>query len=281
MLHSYLGLLKNIQVLVFPALSEHAVNELGPTWLKRHFAAPKVGLPPSAAKVAAAWREAGTCLNYPHGSTACVFTELSPDVAAEVRDTLILASCYIVPILILGLSNWERIAPYAFWHLAAPRNLEETDVLRALETARNAVARWFPHAHEAYHVILDFIHGDLQADALDILKEKRRILITREAQQLFGGLPHSQQGSIFVFVADPFNLLLPWLRTMKRAVVAQLPWDDFASTGLGLVAGVVLTSEMLQRFTQQANRPERPTERPRPPHRPFHPSHRPRPPHRS
>jgi len=279
MLHSYLSALKSVRLLVFPSPAEQVVNELGPSWLKRHFAPSQVGLSPSIAMMASHWKEIGTLLNYPHGSTARVFTELSPDVAAEVRDALVLASCYIVPILVLGVSNWERLAPYVFWHLNAPRTLGETDALRALQMAMTAVAHWFPYSHEAYHALLDYIHGDLQSDALDILREKRRILVSREAQQFFSDLPHTQHGHPFVFIADPFSLLVPWLRTMKRAIVAQLPWDDFASTGLGLVAGVVLTSEMLQRFTQQANQPERPTERSRPPHRRFHPSHRP--PHRS
>jgi hypothetical protein len=275
MLHSYLAALKSVRVIVFPSSNEPAINELGCAWLPRHFAPSQVGLPPSLGTATSRWQSISTLLNYPHGSTARIFTELSPDVAAEVRDALVLASCYIAPVLVLGIANWERLAPYALWHLGAPRLLDETDALKALQVAMTAVARWFPYAHETYHAILDYIHGDLQVDALDIMREKRRILVTRDARQLFGDLPHSPQGTPFVFIADPFNLLLPWLRTMKRAVVAQLPWDDFASTGLGLVAGVVLTAETLQRFMSQASQGERPAERPR--HRRFHPSHRPRP----
>lgn len=275
MLHSYLAALKSVRLLVFPTPADSAVNELGPAWLKRHFTPSQVGLPPSVGMTAPHWKEVGILLNYPHGSTARVFTELSPDVAAEVRDALVLGSCYIAPVLVLGTANWERLAPYAFWHLRTSRMLSEAETLKALQMAMTATVQWFPYAHEAYHALLDYIHGDLQADALDILREKRRILVTRDAQQLFSDLPHSPQGTPFLFLADPFNLLLPWLRTMKRAVVAQLPWDDFASTGLGLVTGVILTAETLQRFLQQGSQWERPRQsqrRPRPNH--HHPHHR-------
>lgn len=272
MLHTYLALLKSVQVLVFPAVHDDTVNELGLRWLRRHFQPTQLGLPPAVIARAAHWRDIGTPINYPHGSTARVFTELSPDISAEVRDALVLSSCYIAPLLVLGSDGWERLSPYALWCLRIHRAPEETETLQALRLAADAVARWFPHAHEAYHTLLDYIHGDQTADALEILREKRRILVSRDAQRLFAELPHSPQGAPFAFVADPFNLLVPWLRSMRRNIIAQLPWDDFASTGLGFVAGVVVTTDALQRFFHQEK-----SDRLRPSHRRFHPMHRHRP----
>ncbi len=256
MLHNYLALLKSVQVLLFPSPNNNMVQELGRRWLPRHFQPMEVGMLPSLTLQGSPLRDIGTPLNYPHGSAARVFTELSPDIPTEVRDALVLSSCYIAPLLVLSDDIWERLESHALWLLRSPRLPDEPDTLKALRLAMTAAAQWFPHAREAFHTITDYLHGDLPVDGLDILSEKRRIVVTQEADRLFAGFPKNSHGYPFLFVADPFRLIIHWLKTMKRVLVAQLPWDDFTSTGLGFTVGVITTPDSLRRFLRQ-RQPER------------------------
>lgn len=270
MLHNYLALLKRVQVLLFPSPHNNTVQELGRKWLPRYFQPTEVGMPPGWTLQDSPLRDIGTPLNYPHGSVARVFTELSPDIPAEVRDSLVLSSCYIVPLLVLSDEGWERLSPHALWLLRFPRLPNELDILKALRLAMTAAAQWFLYAREAFHTITDYLHGDLPVDGLDILAEKRRIMMTQDADRLFASFPKSDRGYPFVFVADPFRLIIHWLRTMKRTLVAQLPWDDFAGTGLGFTVGVVTTPDSLRRFLRQEQSERERRETYRHPHRSRH-----------
>lgn len=255
-LHTYLAGLKTIEVVLITSPNSEVV-ELGRRWLPRHFQPTEVGLPPTIASQSLPLREIGTSLNYPHGSTARVFTELSPDITSEVRDAIVLSSCYIAPLLVLGDDCWERLAPYALWLLRSTRVSEESETLRVLHLAQLAAVKLFPYAHEAFHTITDYSQGELQRDVLDILLEKRRILVSQEVERVFSGLPKDERGRPFVFVADPLHLISHWITTMKRQVIAQLPWDDFVSTGLGFAVGIVVTTDALKSFLHEATQRER------------------------
>ncbi len=254
MLHHYLSLLKSVQLLLFASGENGGALELGMKWLRRHFQPVEVGLLP-----ASSYKDWGVAVNYPQGSAARVFTELSPDASPEVRDALVLSSCYIAPLMVLGNKGWERLAPYALWVRRTSRLPDENEILRLLHLSANATAQLFPLAREVYHAILDYLHGELQPDALDILAEKRRIQIAQEAERIFNTVPHHEQGSPLVFVADPLRLIAPWLRTMKRTLLAELPWDEFASLGFGFAVGVIVTPENLRRFFRSEQAERRPT----------------------
>ncbi len=246
MLHNYLSLLKRVRVIVFHSENEANLAELGQRWLRNHFQPMEVGVLPSNSS-----SDFGIPVNYPQGSTARVFTELSPDVPAEVRDAIVLSSCYIAPLIVLGDQGWSRLSPHTFWVRRVTRLPDETETLKTLLLTINAEAQWFPMAREAYHVIQDYLHGELQPDALDILVEKRRIQITQEAERLFGTIPKTENGYPFLFIADPLRLIVPWMQKMKRSLLAELPWDEFVSAGLGFAVGMVIAPENLRRFLKQ------------------------------
>ncbi len=254
MLHHYLASLKSVRVILFPSASNFV--DLGGQWLHRHLQPAEIGLLPGNAA-----NGVGIVLNYPQGSTARVFTELSPDVPTDVRDALVLASCYIAPLLVLGDEGWHRLAPHAFWVRRVARLPDEGETLSILHLAMTAAAQWFPLAREAFHTIMDYLHGDLQGDATEILLEKRRLQISQEAERLFNAIPKSEQGYPFLFVADPLRLIATWLRTMKRSLLLELPWDEFASTGLGFAVGMVIAPENLRRFLRQNQTERRPAAR--------------------
>ena len=251
MLHNYLSLLKRVRVLLFLSGNETNLAELGQRWLRNHFQPAEVGVLPGNSSP-----DFGIPVNYPQGSTAMVFTELSPDVPAEVRDAIVLSSCYIAPLIVLGDQSWSRLSPPAFWVRRVARLPDEMETLKTLHLTMNAEAQWFPMAREAYHVIQDYLHGDLQPDALDILIEKRRIQVTQEAERLFSAVQKTDNGYPFLFIADPLRLIVPWMQKMKRTLLAELPWDEFVSAGLGFAVGVVIAPENLRRFLRQEH-PER------------------------
>ncbi|MCX7643367.1 MAG: hypothetical protein N2116_06135 [Armatimonadetes bacterium] len=251
MLHSYLSLLKRVRVILFHSEDEANLAELGQKWLRNHFQPTEVGVLPSNSLL-----DFGIPVNYPQGSTARVFTELSPDVPSEVRDALVLSSCYIAPLIVLGDQGWSRLSAHAFWVRRVARLPDEMETLKTLHLTMNAEAQWFPMAREAYHVIQDYLHGDLQSDALDILLEKRRIQVTQEAERLFSAVQKSENGYPFLFIADPLRLIATWMQKMKRALLAELPWDEFVSAGLGFAIGLVIAPENLRRFLRQEH-PER------------------------
>jgi len=238
-------------VLLFAHDSDN-VKELGQKWLRSHFQPNEVGVLPSNNSA-----DFGITVNYPQASTARVFTELSPDVPARVRDAIVLSSCYIAPLVVLGDKGWEQLSPYVLWVRRVARLPDEAETLRVLGLARDAEAHWFPMAREAFHAILDYIHGDLQPDAIDILLEKRRIQVTQEAERLFNTTGRSEQGYPFVFVADPLRLIAIWLQKMKRSLLAELPWDEFVSAGLGFAVGLVIAPENLRRFLKQEQQEKR------------------------
>jgi hypothetical protein len=252
MLHNYLSLLKRVNVLLFAAGSDGVATELGLRWLRNHFQPNEVGVLPNNSV-----SDFGITVNYPQASTARVFTELSPDVPAEVRDAIVLSSCYIAPLVVLGDESWERLSPHTLWVRRVSRLPDEPETLRTLNLARDAEAQWFPTAREAFHTIMDYLHGDLQPDAIDILLEKRRIQVTQEAERLFSNVNKSEQGYPFIFVADPLRLIALWLQKMKRAFLAELPWDEFVSAGLGFAVGVVIAPENLRRFLRQEHQEKR------------------------
>lgn len=251
MLHNYLSLLKKVRVLLFHSGNETNLVELGQRWLRNHFQPTEVGILPGNSS-----SDFGITVNYPQGSTAMVFTELSPDVTADVRDAIVLSSCYIAPLVVLGDQSWGRLSPHAFWVRRVARLPDEAETMKTLHLTINALTQWFPMAREAYHVIQDYLHGDLQPDALDILLEKRRIQVAQEAERLFSAVPKAESGYPFLFVADPLRLIAPWMQKMKRSLLAELPWDEFASAGLGFAAGIVIAPENLRRFLRQ-EQPER------------------------
>lgn len=246
MLHNYLSLLKRVCVLLFHSGTEANLVELGQRWLRNHFQPTEVGVLSSNSSL-----DFGIPVNYPQGSTAMVFTELSPDVPSEVRDAVVLSSCYISPLIVLGDQSWDRLSPYTFWVQRVTKLPDEAETLKALHLAMDAEAQWFPMAREAYHVIQDYLHGDLQPDALDILLEKRRIQITQEAERMFSTVPKAETGYPFLFIADPLRLIAPWIQRMKRTLLAELPWDEFVSAGLGFAIGIVIAPENLRRFLRQ------------------------------
>jgi hypothetical protein len=252
MLHNYLSLLKRVNVLLFTAGSDGVVTELGLRWLRNHFQPNEVGVLPQNSV-----SDFGITVNYPQASTARVFTELSPDVSADVRDAIVLSSCYIAPLVVLGDESWERLSLHTLWVRRVSRLPDEPETLRTLNLARDAEAQWFPMAREAFHTIMDYLHGDLQPDAIDILLEKRRIQVTQEAERLFSNVNKSEQGYPFIFVADPLRLIALWLQKMKRAFLAELPWDEFVSAGLGFAVGVVIAPENLRRFLRQEHQEKR------------------------
>lgn len=246
MLHDYLSLLKRINVLLFTCGGDGVNSELAYRWLKNHFQPTEVGILPGSDMSGF-----GVVVNYPQASTARIFTELSPDVPAEVRDAIVLSSCYIAPLIVLGDKSWERLSPHVLWVRRVPKLPEEAETLKALDLAKEAEVKWFPMASEAFYTILDYLHGDLQPDAIDILIEKRRIQITQEAEQLFATFSKNDQGYPFVFLADPLRLIVLWLQRMKKSLLTDLPWDEFVSAGLGFAAGVVVAPENLRRFLRQ------------------------------
>lgn len=246
MLHNYLSLLKRVQLIFFASNNDGAIADMGQKWLRNHFNPNEIGVLPNSGL-----SDFGIVLNYPQASTARVFTELSPDVPAEIRDAIVLSSCYIAPLVVLGDQNWSRLSSYALWVRRVARLPDEQETLRILHTAMNVASQWFPMAREAYHTILDYLHGDLQPDAIDILLEKRKIQVTKEAEQFFNNLHKSDQGYPILFVADPMRLIAHWLRTMKRSLLAELPWDEFVSAGLGFSVGTVVAPENLRRFLRQ------------------------------
>ena len=252
MLHNYLSLLKRVNALLFAVGSDSVAIELGLRWLRNHFQPNEVGVLPNNSI-----SDFGIMVNYPQASTARVFTELSPDVPAEVRDAIVLSSCYIAPLVVLGDESWERLSPHTLWVRRVLRLPDESEILRALNLARDAEAQWFPMAREAFHTILDYLHGDLQTDAIDILLEKRRIQVRQEAERLFVTTHKSEQGYPFIFVADPLRLIALWLQKMKRALLVELPWDEFVSAGLGFAVGVVIAPENLRRFLRQEHQERR------------------------
>jgi len=251
MLHNYLSLLKRVRVLLFHSGNETNLVELGQKWLRNYFQPAEIGVLPGNNSLGL-----GIQVNYPQGSTARVFTELTPDVPAEVRDAIVLSSCYISPLIVLGDQSWSRLSPYAFWVRRIARLPDEAETLKTLNLTMDAEAQWFPMAREAYHVIQDYLCGDLQPDALDILVEKRRIQITQEAERLFSAVPKTENGYPFLFIADPLRLIIPWMQKMKRTLLAELPWDEFVSAGLGFAVGMVIAPENLRRFLRQ-EQPER------------------------
>jgi hypothetical protein len=252
MLHNYLSLLKRVRVLLFSSDNDNFVAELGQRWLRNHFQPNEVGVLPGNNSA-----DFGITVNYPQASTARVFTELSPDVPAGVRDAIVLSSCYIAPLIVLGDKSWERLSPYVLWVRRVAKLPDEAETLRVLGMAREAEAQWFPMAREAFHTVLDYIHGDLQPDAIDILLEKRRIQVTQEAEKLFNMAGKSEQGYPLVFIADPLRLIALWLQKMKRSLLAELPWDEFVSAGLGFAVGVVIAPENLRRFLRQEHQERR------------------------
>lgn len=235
-------------MLLFHSENETNLTELGQRWLRNYFQPTEVGVLPSNSLT-----DFGIPVSYPQGSTARVFTELSPDVPSEVRDAIVLSSCYIAPLIVLGDQSWSRLSPHTFWVRRVMRLPDETETLKTLTLTMNAEAQWFPMAREAYHVILDYLHGDLQPDALDILLEKRRIQITQEAERLFYTVHKTENGYPFLFIADPLRLIVPWMQKMKRSLLAELPWDEFVSAGLGFAIGIVIAPENLRRFLRQEN----------------------------
>jgi hypothetical protein len=251
MLHNYLSLLKRVRVIFFHSGNEINLAELGQKWLCNHFQPAEVGV-----LLGNSLPDFGVQINYPQGSTAKVFTELSPDVPAEVRDAIVLSSCYIAPLIVLGDQSWSRLSPHIFWVRRVARLPNEGETLKTLHLTMNAETQWFPMAHEAYHLIQDYLHGDLQPDALDILVEKRRIQVTQEAERFFSAVQKTENGYPFLFIADPLRLIVPWIQKMKRTLLAELPWDEFVSAGLGFAIGMVIAPENLRRFLRQ-EQPER------------------------
>jgi hypothetical protein len=204
MLHNYLSLLKRVNVLLFAAGSDGVVTELGLRWLRNHFQPNEVGVLPQNSV-----SDFGITVNYPQASTARVFTELSPDVSADVRDAIVLSSCYIAPLVVLGDESWERLSLHTLWVRRVSRLPDEPETLRTLNLARDAEAQWFPMAREAFHTIMDYLHGDLQPDAIDILLEKRRIQVTQEAERLFSNVNKSEQGYPVHFRRRPTKVDCP------------------------------------------------------------------------
>ncbi len=252
MLHNYLSLLKRVQLILFASSNDGAIVDMGQRWLRKHFNPNEIGVLPRSGL-----SDFGVTINYPQASTARVFTELSPDAPTEVRDAIVLSSCYISPLIVFGDQNWDRISPYTLWVRRVFRLPDEQETLRLLHTAMIGASQWFPMAHEAYHTILDYLHGDLQSDAIDILLEKRRIQVIKEAEQLFNIIAKNEQGYPLLFVADPMRLTAHWLRTMKRPFLAALPWDEFASAGLGFAVGLVIAPENIRRFIRQEHHERR------------------------
>lgn len=249
MLHNYLSLLKRVQLILFASNSDSSITDWGQKWLHNHFAHNEIGVLPKSSH--SDW---GIALNYPQVSTARIFTELSPDVPSEIRDAIVLSSCYIAPLVVLGDQSWERLSTYTLWVLRVLKLPDEQETLHLLHKAMNIASQWFPAAREAYHTILDYLHGDLQPDAIDILLEKRRIQVVREAEQFFNSSTKSEQGYPILFIADPMRLIAHWLQAMKRSFLTELPWDEFVSIGLGFAIGVVIAPENIRRFTRQERR---------------------------
>lgn len=252
MLHSYLSLLKRVQLILFASSNDGTILDLGQRWLRNHFNPNEIGILPSSGL-----SDFGIALNYPQASTARVFTELSPDIPTEVRDAIVLSSCYIAPLVVLGDQSWNRLSSYSLWVRRVAHLPDEQETLRIIHGAMNVASQWFPMAREAYHTILDYLHGELQPDAVDILLEKRRIQVTREAEQFFNSLKKSEQGYPILFVADPMRLIAHWLQTMKRSLLAELPWDEFVSAGLGFAIGIVIAPENIRRFARQEQQQRR------------------------
>ncbi|MCS7224184.1 MAG: hypothetical protein NZ959_06475 [Armatimonadetes bacterium] len=268
MLHTYLSLLKGIHYIVplpSPDVREHAKR-----WLARSFAPSQIGFLPNSGDCDPSFRSLGFVLNYPHGSTARVFTELSPDVPSEIRDSLVLSSCYLAPLILIGDALWQRFAPYAFWTGRSHRLLDEKDLLRALQQASEVSARLFLYSEEVFYAIRDYLNGEMNKDALQILLHKRRIQINQEAEKLFADWSLSSAGPTLFFLADPLSLIGHWLTAMKRELIAQLPWDDFASAGMGIAVGVILLPEVLRRV----NKPQETHRGPVTARRPFRPGTR-------
>lgn len=246
MLHNYLSLLKRVQLILFASNNDGAIADMGQRWLLNHFNSNEIGILPRSG-----FSDLGIVLNYPQASTARVFTELSPDIPSEVRDAIVLSSCYIAPLVVFGDQNWGRLSPFALWVRRVARLPDEQETLHILHVAMNVASQWFPMAREAYHTILDYLHGDLQPDSIDILLEKRKIQMTKDAEQIFNIVTKSEQGYPILFVADPMRLIAHWLRTMKRSFLVELPWDEFVSAGLGFSVGMVIPPENLRRFMRQ------------------------------
>ncbi len=250
MLATYLTLLKTIQYIVPPPQPE--LRELTRRWLARSLSQARIGILPNSFSSEGFTIETASVVNFPHGSTARVFTELSPDVPAEIRDSLVLSSCYLSPLLVIGDSLWQRFAPYAFWILRSSRVPDEKEVYRALREARDACLSLFRFSAEAHHTIHDYLSGEIGRESLEILLHKRRIQASQEAERLFSRWSSSPSGPPLFFLADPLSLIGPWLTSMKRDLIAQLPWDDFASAGFGIAVGVVLLPEILKRQLRPA-----------------------------
>jgi len=237
----YLLLIKQVQtVLMFNP--RKGVPMEACRWLQRRPRVNSVGVPPSLFNSSTAFRRPPFVkLVYPHGNVARFYAELSPDTPDYIRESIVLGSCYAVPVLLLEPQLLQELKDAVLWERHG-QPFSESELSGFLSPTALMMPEFVEVAEETFYALRDFVHSRTSADEITALVEKRRKVACSHAEKRFGS---SVSGNMPVIMAcvDPIKLILPWLLRGKRDVLSTLPWDDLVATGLGIVWVLVVHTQ--------------------------------------
>jgi len=142
----YVSLLKNLRAVIFFDPSKIPKDELG--WIKRKYRYRSIGI--SQALLEALPNETKLffdskpfkVLDHPVSETKELTEIVSKHRKGEpvyIFDSLVLASCYVNPILVLRRDSFQLFEPFASWHMTSTAELPDLEIKRNLRIVSYAI----------------------------------------------------------------------------------------------------------------------------------------------
>lgn len=251
----YLLLVKQVQtVLLFNP--RKGIPRQPCLWLQRRPRANSVGLPSLLYNVDQIFkRPPFVKLVYPHGNVARFYAELSPDVPDYVRESVVLGSCYAVPVLVLEPELLTDLQPAILWERHG-QPFSESELSGYLSPSALSVPEFVEIAEETFYALRDFVHGHTAGEEILDIAEQRRELACSYAQKRFGASVTDAQFPVIMACVDPLRFILPWLLKGKREMLETICWDDLVATGLSIVWALIAhpTGQFRERHSRRRRR---------------------------
>ena len=144
--------------------------------------------------------------------------EIEPEVPAYVVESLILTSCYVNALVVLGRDSFSILEPFVIWAMRSTAELTEIEVKRNLRIIGYAITDFYnENAGQAYETLRETaekIRGkeDLGKvrEELERFMEKRRKLARNDCEKRFWRLrqPSEEKERIVIAYLDVMPLLL-------------------------------------------------------------------------
>lgn len=238
----YVALCKSLKAVLFfhPArpLEEGTIE-----WLARKHRRKELGIPSLLYSLSSRFqREPFVELTFPERSVRDFFRRFCQDIPSFFVESVVLASCYATPLVVLGSGLDEMVERGAVVKVRRKEGFSEEEFGHWLRIGGHSMVDLVEAGNEALGIVSKFAGGKAATEDLDTLLYRREQRAANDLERRFSGLRNDPQGELRLCYLDPVRMAVPLLLSADKGELAQMPLSPLIELGMGIVCALLLKS---------------------------------------